>query len=113
MDKASRTKGHEMVDLNTSSEHVTVDVDLGDRKSHICMLDQQGEIVNEEAITTSPAAFTEYFQKLPSAVVAIEVGTHSRWASQVIRGCGHNAIVANACKVKFIFSNDGKNDRVD
>ena len=113
MHKASRTKGHEMVDLNTSSEHVTVGVDLGDRKSHICMLDQQGEIVNEEAITTSQAAFREYFQKLPSAVVAIEVGTHSRWASQVIRGCGHNPIVANACKVKFIFSNDGKNDRVD
>jgi hypothetical protein len=45
--------------------------------------------------------------------VAIEVGAHSRWVSQVIRDCGHDAIVANASKVKFIFANNGKNDRVD
>jgi transposase len=69
--------------------------------------------VKEEAITTSPAAFRDYFKKLPPAVVAIEVGPHSRWVSQAVHECGHDAIVANASKVKFIFANDGKNDRVD
>lgn len=112
METASKTKRYQIPDVNDSNG-VTIGVDLGDRKSHICVLDKQGEIVNEEAITTSPAAFREYFRKFPSAVVAIEVGMHSRWASHVIRDCGHHAIVANASKVKFIFSNDGKNDRVD
>ena len=52
--------------------------------------------VKEEAITTSPAAFKDYFKKLPTpTVVAIEVGPHSRWVSQVISECGHDAIVAN------------------
>ena len=45
--------------------------------------------------------------------MAIEVGPHSRWVSQVIGECGHDAIVANASKVRFIFANNGKNDRVD
>lgn len=93
---------------------VTVGVDLGDRKCHICVVDSEGEIVKEEAITTSPTAFKDYFKRLPRAtVVAIGVGPHSRWVSQVIRDCGHDAIVANASKVKFIFANNGKNDRVD
>jgi len=38
---------------------------------------------------------------------------HSRWASRVIKACNHDVIVANAGKVKLIFSNDGKNDVVD
>jgi transposase len=101
------------LDVGEPSDEVTIGVDLGDRKSHVCMLDGRGEIVREEAITTSPASFRQHFRKLPRAVVALEVGTHSRWASRVLQDCGHEAIVANPCKVKFIFSNDGKNDRVD
>jgi len=77
------------------------------------MVDSQGEIMKEEAITTSPIGFRDYFSSLAPAIVAIEVGPHSRWASQVIRECGHDTIVANASKVKLIFANDGKNDRVD
>jgi transposase len=112
MDRTIETKRHEQ-NVDQPSKRATIGVDLGDRKSHICMLNGDGQIVNEEAITTSPAGFREYFRKLPPAVVAMEVGTHSRWANQVIQDCGHQAIVANATKVKFIFSNDGKNDRVD
>jgi len=113
MGKVCRAKQRCLSGADEQRETVTIGVDLGDRKSHICVLDNRGEIMREEAITTSPASFREYFRKLPPAVVALEVGMHSRWANQVLRDCGHEAIVANPCKVKFIFSNDGKNDRVD
>jgi transposase len=114
MSDQSRTKRRKSSSADAVHETVTVGVDLGDRKCHICIVDAKGEIVKEEAITTSPPAFKEYFKKLPtSTVVAIEVGPHSRWVSQVISECGHDAIVANASKVKFIFANNGKNDRVD
>ena len=94
MDRAIKTKRDQLGDVDQPNNNVTIGVDLGDRKSHICVLDNHGEIVNEEAITTSPAAFKEYFRKLLPAVVAIEVGTHSRWVSQVIHDCGYSAIVA-------------------
>lgn len=110
-----RSKSHQKnLSATLGPEPVTVGLDLGDRKCHICIVDSKGEIVKEEAITTSPTAFKDYFKKLPKAtVVAIEVGPHSRWVSQAIRECGHDAIVANSSKVKFIFANNGKNDRVD
>jgi transposase len=38
---------------------------------------------------------------------------HSRWANRILGECGHEVIVANPCRVKLIFGNDRKNDRVD
>lgn len=83
MSDQSRTKRRKSSRANAVREAITVGVDLGDRKCHICIVDGEGEIVKEEAITTSPAAFKDYFKKLPTpTVVAIEVGPHSRWVSQ-------------------------------
>jgi predicted NBD/HSP70 family sugar kinase len=80
MSDRSRTKRRNTSNAIAVHETVTVGVDLGDRKCHICIVDAKGEIVKEEAITTSPAAFQDYFKKLPKpVVVAIEVGPHSRW----------------------------------
>ena len=90
MDKVSRMRRRSS-DVGEQNDDVTIGVDLGDRKSHVCMLDGRGEIVREEAITTSPASFREHFQKIPRAVVALEVGTHSRWASRVLQDCGHES----------------------
>src|SRR5690348_14585562 len=70
MDKVSRMRQPRSSDVGEQSDEVTIGVDLGDRKSHVCMLDGRGEIVREEAITTSPVSFREHFQKLPRAVVA-------------------------------------------
>jgi hypothetical protein len=101
MSEQSNTKRRKSSSASAVRQTVTVGVDLGDRKCHICIVDAKGEIVKEEATTTSPAAFRDYFKKLPTpTVVAIEVGPHSRWVNQVIIECGHDAIVANATKVK-------------
>src|SRR5262252_4961924 len=97
----------------SSDEGFTIGIDLGDRRSHICILDRMGEILREEEISTNPGSFETYFKAVPPAVVALEVGMHSRWASRVVRDCTHEVIVANPTKVKLIFSNDQKNDRVD
>jgi transposase len=99
--------------VRNSGHGFTIGIDLGDRRSHICILDRIGEVIREEDISTSPRSFEAYFQAIPQAVIALEVGMHSRWASRVIRECGHEVIVANPAKVKLIFSNDQKNDRVD
>lgn len=113
MDEVIRTNACCSSDVDGQKQKITIGIDLGDRKSHVCVLDLNGEIVNQEIIRTSPTSFRDHFGAISSAVVALEVGIHSRWAIRVIADCGHEVIVANACKVKFIFSNDGKNDRVD
>ncbi len=62
----------------------TIGVDLGDKRSHVCVLDAEGQIAAECTITTNPTAFRKYFVAIPSALVVIEVGPHSRWASALV-----------------------------
>jgi transposase len=46
-------------------------------------------------------------------VIAIEVGTHSRWVSQLLSELGHEVIVANARELRAITGSDRKSDKVD
>lgn len=45
--------------------------------------------------------------------VAIEAGTHSPWVSRLLEECGHEVLVANARKVRLIYSNKRKTDEMD
>src|SRR5688500_19444644 len=49
----------------------------------------------------------------PKAHVVIEVGTHSRWVSALLKELGHEVTIANARRVKLISQNDSKTDEVD
>jgi transposase len=88
-------------ELTTSVRH-TIGVDLGDKRSHVCVLDGEGQVTSECTITTSPTAFRKYFIAISSALVVIEFGSHSRWASALIAGLGHEVLVANAGRVPLI-----------
>ena len=54
-----------------------------------------------------------YFSAREQMVVAMEVGTHSPRMSRLIQELGHEALVANARKLRFIYGNDQKDDDVD
>jgi hypothetical protein len=56
---------------------LTVGVDLGDRWSRYCVLDPQGQILEEDTIATTGPAFRKLFGDRRSARVVIEVGTHT------------------------------------
>jgi transposase len=89
-------------------------LDLGDRYSYLCLIDtQSGEIVEESRLRTSPEAFRCRFASEQHLLIAIEAGTHSPWASRVLEECGHEVLVANARKLRLIYSNKRKRDEVD
>ena len=90
-----------------------VGLDLGDRWSHLAILDQEGEMMEEGRIPTTPAAMQRKFSSLVHCRVAMEVGAHSRWASQTLQELGHEVLVANARKLRVIFDNPRKGDRAD
>ena len=95
---------------------LTVGMDIGDRYSKVCVVDEEnGEavVVEETRIRTIQADVVRYFGSREPMVVAMEVGTHSPWMSRMIREYGHEVIVANARKLRFIFGNDKKNDDID
>ncbi len=92
---------------------LTVGVDVSDRLTSICMLDGQGEILEEGKIQTSPGGFARRFSMMESCRVVMEVGTHSRWASKLLTDIGHEVIVANPWKVRLIAGSIKKTDRSD
>src|SRR5215216_2602868 len=93
---------------------LTAGLDLGDRYSHLCLIDQEsGEIMEEGRLRTSPEAFRRRFASEQPMRIAIEAGTHSPWASRVLEGCAHEVLVANARKLRLIYANKRKTDEVD
>jgi transposase len=98
----------------TASElRLTIGLDLGDRRSRYCVLDQNGEMIQEEAVATS----REGLKSIPGAAagsrIVIEVGSHSPWVSRWLKELGFEVIVANARKVAMISQSTRKNDRLD
>jgi transposase len=62
---------------------------------------------------TTPEAFRRRFASEQSLLIAIEAGTHSPWASRVLKECGHEVLVANARKLRLIYANKQKTDQID
>jgi len=96
-----------------AKQKLTVGLDLGDKNTRYCILDEAGEVVNEDQVPTTKAGMEGSFAKMPASRIALEVGTHSPWVSRHLASLGHEVIVANAHKVKLITQSVRKNDRMD
>ena len=92
---------------------MTVGLDLGDKFSHFCVLDASGETLEEGRVATTRKGLLQRFGNLPSSRVALEVGTHSPWIERLLTGIGHEVLVANARKLRLIYHNESKSDRLD
>jgi transposase len=91
----------------------TIGLDLGDRNSRYCVLDEAGQIQLEQRVRTNAKALTEAFGVMPRSRIALETGTHSPWISRLLSGLGHEVIVAHARKVRLIGESRKKDDRLD
>jgi transposase len=102
-----------MLQHNLPNATVTVGLDVGDRYSHLCLVDAGGEVVEEARVATTPAALERRFGHAERMRIILETGTHSPWISRLLAACGHEVIVANARRLRLIAHSDSKNDRSD
>jgi len=96
-----------------TTKKYTVGLDLGDRWSWYCVLDERGKVVFEHKLSTTQKAVREAFGAMPQSRVALETGTHSPWVSRLVKELGHEVIVAQARKVRLIGESRKKDDRLD
>ena len=75
--------------------NVVVGLDLGDRHSHLCLLDLEGNIVERHRIRTSVAAFKKFFDEWAPMRVVFEAGTHSLWVWRLLKRLGHQPLMAD------------------
>lgn len=88
-------------------------LDLGDRTSHVCVLDAEGDVAAESTVATTRAGMARWFRGKGRLRVVMEVGTHSPWVSRLLNDLGHEVLVANPRRLRWIYENRGKGDRVD
>jgi predicted NBD/HSP70 family sugar kinase len=72
--------------LNKQDGRLTIGLDLGDRSSFCCVLDEAGDVLLEQEVSTTPKALKEMFERLLSStpfclakqkgVVAFRAFTH-------------------------------------
>jgi len=98
---------------NISQPTLTIGLDLGDRNSWYCVLDEVGQIQLEQRVRTTAKALQEAFGAMPRSRIALETGTHSPWISRLLSESGHEVIVAHARKVRLIGESRKKDDRLD
>src|SRR3989441_6253216 len=96
-----------------TGQKLTIGLDLGDRWSFYCVLDEAGKILLEQKLPTTPEAMKQTFGKIPRSLIALETGTHSPWVSRLLTELGHQVIVAHAQKVELITKSNRKDDRHD
>ena len=98
---------------NIFEGQLIIGLDLGDRSSAYCVLNEAGEIVLEHKLATTPEAMKQVFGSLPRCRIAMETGTHSPWVSRLLTALGHEVIVGHAQKVRLITKSRRKDDRLD
>jgi transposase len=90
----------------------TIGIDLGDKVSRYCMVDQEGEVMEEGTFRNQASSLEKHFGDRPRRI-ALEAGAQSAWISRELKRLGHEVIVANPRELKWITSSDTKNDPVD
>lgn len=93
--------------------NVAIGLDVGDRYTNVAVVDGGGELIEESRIRTTPEAIGRRFGSEAPARVALEVGTHSPWLSRLLAKSGHEVMVANPRRLRFIYESDNKSDRAD
>jgi hypothetical protein len=78
--------------VNFKESELTIGLDLGDRWSFYCVLDEAGEVILEQKLPTTPEAMKQTFERIPRSRIALETGTHSPWVSRLllVQGAHYN-----------------------
>jgi transposase len=92
---------------------MTIGIDLGDRKSHVCVLDADGKVVKRDIVQTTRTAFEGWFGKRVRCRVVLEASGHSRWSSRLLLELGFEVLVANPRRLPEIYGQTRKNDPLD
>ena len=96
----------------TRRKRITIGMDLGDKTSQYCVLEED-QVLKEASVATTKKGLMQVFGSIPRCRIAMEVGTHSPWMSRLLRSLGHEVIVANARQLQVITHSTRKNDKAD
>lgn len=96
-----------------SLQELSIGIDIGDRHSYWCAIDEAGEAVGKGSLRTERSALRKCFGAMQRSRIGIEAGTHSAWVARLLQECGHEVTVANARAIPLLTASTGKTDVLD
>jgi len=87
-------------------------IDLHVEYSEVCILDEEGEVMETSRVRTSRSSLERLFRRGAMRVV-MEAGGSSPWVSRLVETLGHEVIVCSPRRVRLIAESSLKNDKVD
>jgi len=101
-------------DTKTIPTTTVIGLDLGSRRSHVCVLERAaGQVLERFEMPTTPEGVRTRFQGRARSVVVLEASGPSPWVSRQLRGLGHDVHVANTRQLALIAQSQRKTDRHD
>lgn len=92
----------------------TIGLDLGDRRSHVCVLHEtSGRVLERFEVATTPEGLRARFLGRARSRVVLEASGPSPWVSRLLTELGHQVHVANTRRLALIAQCDRKTDRQD
>jgi transposase len=88
-------------------------LDIGDKHSHIWLLDLDGQVVESRKIRTTAPALEKYFSAWAAMRVVFEAGTHANWIYRLLVRLGHEALMTDSRRLALITASVSKDDRAD
>ena len=99
--------------MGSYQNDLVIGIDLGDKHGQVCILNLSTGELAEDRVTMTPKGIRRFFGAVEARLVAIEVGTQSRWVSHTLEELGVPVVVANPRRLQLISKSDSKNDRTD
>ena len=88
-------------------------MDLHQGSTVICIIDDEGEVVERAEIRTKLETLEDFFSGREPMKVAMEAGSVSAWVSRFIETTAHQVMVFNPRNLPMIAKSAFKSDRVD
>lgn len=98
----------------SKSINAVVGFDVSDRTISVCVLAAgSGDVLERRSVATEREAVTRFLSEWPRLRVVLETGTHAPWIARLVEKLGHEAVVADARRIKLITQSRRKTDRRD
>lgn len=101
-----------MTQTTASTSPVTIGLDVGDRTTHFCVLENR-EVIQRGVCATTRKGLDRALAAFPGAGLVLEAGSQSPWMSRHLRGAGFGVHVVDPRRVQLISKDPRKTDRRD
>ena len=91
-------------------EGITIGMDMGDKNHKAVVLGTDGRELERREVANTEGEVSAFLGGYAGATLAMETGTHCRWAGALAARLGLRVLVANARKVEAVWKSSRKND---